>query len=148
APGLDVGPVLGEHRPQHALAVLEVVLDRGRALGPGRPVDHAEAHRGDAVAGEELFGRRDDPLAHPPIMPRHPLHRALAFTYGALVRIARGERNGTSTGGRGTARRGATTRGMGLLHRSGVPGEARLGVRLLQDRDRAARPRLPWRRPV
>jgi hypothetical protein len=56
--GLDVGPVLGEHGGEHALAVLEVVLHRRGALGPGLAVDLAQAHRRDPVGRRRAVRRR------------------------------------------------------------------------------------------
>jgi hypothetical protein len=69
---LDVAPVLGDERPEQTVAVTKVVLERRGVLGPGHPVDLAQAHAVDAVTGEQLLGGADQPVRRrPAIMHTH-----------------------------------------------------------------------------
>ena len=55
----DLAAVLGEDRPQQALAITEVVLQRRRVALLGLAVDLAQRHAVDAAVGEELLGGGD-----------------------------------------------------------------------------------------
>ena len=56
APGVDLTAVLGHDRPQQALAITEVVLQRRRVALLGFAVDLAQRHAVDAAVGEQLLG--------------------------------------------------------------------------------------------
>ena len=62
APGLDLAAVLHHHGPQQPVAVAEVVLERRGVAGARGPVDLPQADAVDAVDGEQLLGRADEPL--------------------------------------------------------------------------------------
>jgi hypothetical protein len=66
AAGLDLAVVLGHHRPDQAVAVLEVVLQGRAVAGARHPVDLAEADAVDAVDREQLLGRADEAVAGGP----------------------------------------------------------------------------------
>ena len=76
AAGVDLAAVLVEDRPQQALAVAEVVLQRRRVALAGLAVDLPQRHAVDPAVGEELLGgaderRRCTRAAHAG-RPRHP----------------------------------------------------------------------------
>ena len=59
---LDLVAVLDDDRPQQALAVADGGLQRRRVAGAGRPRDLPQADPVDAVDGEEVLGRADEPV--------------------------------------------------------------------------------------
>ena len=71
APGVDLPAVLGHDRPQQALAVAEVVLQRRRVALLRLAVDLPQRHAVDPAAGEQLLGRGDQRLADASGVPLH-----------------------------------------------------------------------------
>ena len=56
-----LGQVLAQDGAHDAVAIVEVVLEGDRVLGPGHPGDLAQADGVDAPLAEERLGGADDP---------------------------------------------------------------------------------------